>query len=326
MNQTVDMQEYITAHRDVFNTKPIMLSAGVAIRAHGDKKGIIVDNQYSLTDMQYLDFTSSIGIPRAYANKVPVDLLLDGIEWSLKNSTSPALQVNAKGDVAGFGIDKYPLRVEEMCDAVSKITGSTQISTISHADNKSMTIYAPTSMIAVEPKIGDTVSAGLAFSADKRLNIGSAHIYTHRLACLNGAVVSSKSLSWSKGKLDFPQFFNHVEMSFKKNADLALQFVSALPNTKVHDLGQLDKLLAEYSTVSPLSERIREIIKEQILAAGVSDMYDIWNVITAYATHGGHTNTGRMNLLKYGGAMALVAGSEKHHCGRCGNDLLHTNN
>jgi hypothetical protein len=319
-----NLNDFVEAYAPLFDTKTMTLNSS-NLKANSDSDRSLEIDRHTLSGDLYYDFLRSLHVPTTYAEKVPTELLIPHLKYFIGMKSEPVVCEISKADdrtIRSFGENKNKMDLATVASEFRNITKSELLSGNSFIKNRRVVMYGITSEIAKEPRKGDIVEGGLYFDFDKRYEKVNASVYTNRLVCSNGAIATSSHLKWKKGNQQIPEFLSKIKKEYENHCNVSLILLENLDKMEVGDLTCLENLLNEYTNHIFIPDKIVGNIKIKVLAHTISNMYDIWNIITEEVTHGTYENEARLNLLKYCGVAAELSATGKSHCSYCGKSLI----
>lgn len=147
------------------------------------------------------DLAAAIGMPAGYAYAIDFELFRYNFDQR-KGVKNRAVQVCLMdGRAVGLAAGEYrPARLLDVLDALSPANGSFWKLQKSSLTDRSVEVDLLSENFVVEPMPGDVIRAGIRVVNSETGDFGlKASLFTHRLACANGAVMSDcmGTVRWS---------------------------------------------------------------------------------------------------------------------------------
>lgn len=258
-------------------------------------------HEYRMTSDAFLKFGQMLGIPAAYTEKTPLDLMVPHYNWHLQHSgkvKSVGLAVQrtpkAKGQTQQEIIQAFVKNPKEavlsnhqILDVAEEVLGDTmQARYVSHDVFRTCYSLATNDQHAVA--VGDVVRSGItirnSYTDYAPLDIAS---YIERLVCTNGATSPDHHHRYTRkigeGMLEWVQ--EVMEKAYLTAATVEVERVQKLQGISIErHIGEvLESVFAEYHVPSALMGRILSRIADA--DPPVRTMYDLYNLLTWFGSN-----------------------------------------
>lgn len=302
-------------------------ATGQFVQSNGRVAFELDENQlFDVTQDAYLRLGQMLGIPAAYAKKMPPNMMLPHFNYWLANRGFRHLTMAANNNVVKLfskGV-LAPVSNDFILDVIrDEIGDQLQVYHVSHdLFQTNFSVVQADLQYDIGAQVGDPVRYGVAvensYANTTPLTISA---YVHRLSCTNGAISADTVYSLSRksggpggedgGVEEWVQ--QAIEGAFAQ-ADLAISRLHNLQSIELsaHISDTLQGIYSEFGV--PVHSR--DEITNMVVDLHIDSLYDLYNVITDVASNSElamENPAMAMRLMRIGGRIA----AHPEICGQC---------
>jgi len=188
---TTDMAEAMVLSQERFAVEVLPINpTSIVLNEEGTINTNLGESRMTSSGLKTL--CKTLRIPDPFAGRIPFDLLQHNISRLCQGSDGMRMVKRADdGVVTGFlPSNKGVLSHEDLLNVVIKKMSDTGYNSSEFQFTDSQMLVSVLSDLDIEPKVGDISKIGqLITNPSIGLNYLSSRLFTHRLTCLNGAVM-----------------------------------------------------------------------------------------------------------------------------------------
>lgn len=314
--------------RDDNTTRIVTSYSDLRFQAEPTKKYLYVaDNEYTLTDEGYKTLLNEVNVPVGYANRMPVTLLEDNVNFWLRQRSDQQFAALTNGDrIRTFmnpGYEYVP--TVEVFRAVAEKMG-TEWDLRNTEISDTVVKVAFTTGLESGGNVGDVSAAGLSLvHSDAWVVAPRFDSYMLRLVCTNGMTTPVTGRKFRVSGSDRESILEQVGQFTDIAVDNLASMIQGYERLRDQTVQNVSRLIDRICKENRLPSKVREVLILTQTSQGflstmnsstLDSMHDVVNLLTWVATHNSEINEShRQHLREIAGNISTTGNTRCDSCG-----------
>ena len=316
------------------NTERISASfSDVKFKAEPQRKFLLVgDDEYTLTEDGYGTLLKEVNVPKGYANRMPVALLEDNVNFWLRQRTDTmfsALINNDTGRIRSFMNPNYEYvpTVDVFREVANKMGTDWNLHDVEITDSVVKVAFTTDRQSGVA--VGDVSDAGLSLVHSDAWTVAPRFdSYLLRLVCTNGQTRPVTGRKFRVSGNDRESILEQVTQFTDIAIDQLELMISGYERLRHHKVENTTRIVARICQENKLPSKVREALvltlsSENFLATldegAMGTMFGVVNLLTWVGTHNMEINESHRNHLRE--IAGSISSTGQTRCDSCGSSV-----